>query len=189
MYPLPKRRCVSMPGVLFFCSLFFVFSVHCRNTAIWLGAPTSGSSGPTGAKISLVAVGDRDALGPGLNSAPVHSKRWSAWRNVPAVSVRSARCTRRSAWSIPPRFGRAHSNSTRSKAAKRAGSRSSITSTTAAQHRSRPGASRVGSEPWTKVRRWSLGRRQPVEVQADRGRSPARGRPPPCTDALELAIG
>ena len=54
------------------------------NTAICVGAPTLGSSGPIGAKRDRVAEARRRRRRPRLRTrARVHSKRWSRWRKRP----------------------------------------------------------------------------------------------------------
>ena len=147
------------------------------NTAICVGAPTSASSAPTGTKRTRVAEARGDAPSPSAwNSARVHSKRWSRWRNSPGRQrLRTARCTRRSASSRRPSPGRAYSKSTRSKA--RQPRRVEVLDhlDDGGRVEAREPRVAVDQRAVQQPDALALRRRQPVELQPRRARSPARG--------------
>ena len=138
------------------------------NTAICVGAPTSGSSGPTGRKRDAVAVARRRRRSAqAWNSARVHSKRWSLWRKLPGrqrlephVVLGVRRRQRRRCPAARTRTARARTR------ASRGGSRCSITSTTAAA--SKPCEPRVAVDQRAVEQADALAllRRQPVELEA-----------------------
>src|SRR5262249_10383131 len=91
-------------------SLQSVFS----KMAICVGAPTALSSGPTGKKRTAYPYLSAIGCAHWLNSALVHSKRWSLCRKLPAGRV--SNCTLYSTFGVVTTivFGCANSNSTRS---------------------------------------------------------------------------
>ena len=73
--------------------------LHRVNTAICVGAPSVAIDLRRSARSAPRSRGARRrALGPGANSARVHSKRWSRWRNLPAGSA--SNCTLYSAFGV-----------------------------------------------------------------------------------------
>ena len=90
-----------------------------RNTAIWVGGPTSGSSGPIGSE--RTAYPKRSPT-PAAHARELGARPLEAVVRVPHRATRpgprSARCTRRSAWSRPRSAGaRTRRRCTRTRAA------------------------------------------------------------------------
>ena len=149
-------------------------------TPICVGEPTTNPPAQPAESALCSQSAPATRFAQSWNSARVHSKRWSWWRNLPAGSV--------SHFTLYSRFGvvstivagRAHSNSTRSNAAKRGGSRCSMTSTTAAASNPASRWSRYISEPCSNWRRSRLHLAAAGPGAAGPWQSPARDARRPC---------